>query len=443
MLYAARVSQQLEASAERFRAFADSEAVAFRRFDQALSQLDRLDHDELLALLADAQHPGALPGDEWVDRPGLLLPFATRFAHHRSAREWALEHITGVATVAVDGSEIKPTKDYSLPIAAVQVAWFENPHQENGRYVKDAAFELIHPDELTGEPGDGFGTADQKLALRRFQAEVRTLIERMEALAARGWHDHPPVAFFDGSLVVSFTAGMFEDFGTRYIEAICHLLRASEQAGIPVVGYVDTSLAKDVTTMLAVLGDLPRPQRVPDSRLLDARMSWGDRTRALICAREGVLERYRIEGGLTPPSRAPLATGDGEGSPDSPSPFPMERGRRDEATPGGGVRQVPADYSQEICFVYLKTNGLAPPARLDLPRWVVREGLLDYVVDVVRAEVIVGNGYPYCIETADACAVLSVRDRERFYRLLQEFATRQGIGLRIVPKAASKRRRRV
>lgn len=399
-LYAARVTHQLEASAERFRAFVDGEAASFRRFDQALSLLDQLDHDGLLACLAGAKHPGALPSEEWLGQAGLIQPFAPRFDHHRAAREWALERIAGIPTIAVDGSEIKPTKDYSLPIAAVQVAWFENPHREDRPYVKDAAFEVIHPDELTGEPGDGFGSTDQKLALRRFQAEVRVLIERMEALAERGWNGLPPVAFFDGSLVVSFAAQMLEDYGTRYIEAICQLLRTSEQTRVPLVGFVDTSLAKDITTMLATLGDLPRPQRVPDSRLLEPRMAWGDRTRVLVCARGDVLDRYRL-------------------------------------TESAG------DYSDQVCFAYLKTNGSAAPARLDLPRWIVREGLVDHVVDIVRAEVIVGNGYPYCIETADACAVLSVRDRERFYHLLQDFAARHGIALRIVPKAASKRRRRV
>jgi hypothetical protein len=192
MLYAARVARQLEASADRFRAFAENEIANFRRFDQALSLLDHLDHDTLLANLANAERTGALPGEEWIGRSGLVVPFGPRFGDHRAARQWAMERISGIPTLAVDGSEIKPTKDYSLPVAAVQVAWFENPHREDQPYVKDAAFEVVHPDELTGDPGDGFGSADQKLALRRFQAEIRTLIQRMEALAERGWEMSPP-----------------------------------------------------------------------------------------------------------------------------------------------------------------------------------------------------------------------------------------------------------
>jgi hypothetical protein len=97
---------------------------------------------------------------------------------------------------------------------------------------------------------------------------------------------------------------------------------------------------------------------------------------------------------------------------------------------------------QSIGFVYLKTGSQAPPARLEIPMWIHRQGLLDQVLDVVRAEVVVGNGYPYAIEAADAAAVISTRDREAFYALFQQFAERQGIKLHVSQKATSKARRR-
>jgi hypothetical protein len=306
--------------------------------------------------------------------------------------------LDGITTIAVDGSEIKPTKDYSLPIAAVQVAWFENPHRSDGRYIKDVAFEVVHPDDLIRANADGFGIADQLLALRRFQLEVEHLVARMERLAAGGVAHPPPVAFFDGSLVVSFAAQMLETIGGDYIREIRRLIETSERTGIPVVGYVDTSMAKDLATLLAVLNNLPPSQRIADSRVVDPFLRWGDRTRLLVCARDDVLGRYRFDDG--------------------------------------------SDYSREICFTYLKTTRLAAPARLDLPRWILRAGLLEHVLDVVRAEVVVGNGYPYCIETADACAVLGSLDREHFYRIVQDFVADQGLEVRAVPKVVSKQRRR-
>jgi hypothetical protein len=56
--------------------------------------------------------------------------------------------------------------------------------------------------------------------------------------------------------------------------------------------------------------------------------------------------------------------------------------------------------------------------------------------------VIVGNGYPYVIETADAAAVITSREREAFYAIFQRFAQEHGITLRFSQKVRSKTRRR-
>jgi len=60
----------------------------------------------------------------------------------------------------------------------------------------------------------------------------------------------------------------------------------------------------------------------------------------------------------------------------------------------------------------------------------------------VRAEVVVGNGYPYVIQTADAAAVISAHDRQAFYEIFQRFASEQGVPLQISQKATCKHRRR-
>jgi len=64
------------------------------------------------------------------------------------------------------------------------------------------------------------------------------------------------------------------------------------------------------------------------------------------------------------------------------------------------------------------------------------------VLNLVRAECVVGAGYPYALETADAVAVLTMQDRERFYWLFQEFAEREGLPLRFSRKVVSKKGRR-
>ena len=94
---------------------------------------------------------------------------------HEEARRWAVETLAGRVTCAVDGSQLLPGREISLPVAAVQVAAFENPHTADGRgYRKEAHFELVTPDELLATQG-GKITAADIVGLRRFALELRVL----------------------------------------------------------------------------------------------------------------------------------------------------------------------------------------------------------------------------------------------------------------------------
>jgi hypothetical protein len=160
------------------------------------------------------------------------------------------------------------------------------------------------------------------------------------------------------------------------------------------VGYVDTSHANDLGAMLDALTKRRARQRISDGALLRPRMEWGDRTTAWTCARKDAV-------------------------------LPVEE-----------------KYYDRVCFLYLATTAVRAPARLELPRWVLDTGELARTLDVVRAECVVGNGYPYAVETADAVAVITVQDRERFYRAFQEFAEKEGLPLQLSRKSVSKRGRR-
>ncbi len=400
MLYPDKVLKALEARLPEFQQFEARHARDMESYVQGLDRLGEMDRAEIEAAAeawTDPSGPGALPSDEHASP--LLVRFNQQWTNHQEAREWAFPQIQGITTLAVDGSQIPPSKDYSIGLAALQVAWFENPHRVDTReYVKDARFELLPP-KMQRESGEEGTQLTQEVNLRRFEAEVGEIVTHMQQWGQR---ERPPVAFFDGSLVISFAASLAEEMRRRYVGAILRLLAASKQYRVPVVGFVDTSHAKDLCNLLAHLGGLPKPDRINDAHLLRGRMNWGDRTRAFICARDHILRYYRYN-----------------------------------------VRDGGEDFSREVSFLYLQTTGEGVPARLDIPTWVVREGLVDYVADVVRCEVIAGTGYPYCFEAVDAAAVLSVPDRELFYSQVQAFCERHGMTLRLAPKAASKRRRRL
>ena len=82
------------------------------------------------------------------------------------------------------------------------------------------------------------------------------------------------------------------------------------------------------------------------------------------------------------------------------------------------------------------------PARLEIPRWLLESGRADEVVELVLAEAVVGGGYPYVLEAADVTAVIQQKDRQRFYRLFQEFLQEQNLTLTVTRKQRSKQLRR-
>jgi hypothetical protein len=191
---------------------------------------------------------------------------------------------------------------------------------------------------------------------------------------------------------MSFVSTMREDRQRLYVAEVMGLLNCSRKTGVPVIGYVDSSQSADLMSMVARVAGY-YGERIGDASALRSRMRWGDRTRLYVCSRE------------------------------------------DEV--------LDSSYYEDVLFTYLKTTQGNPPARVEIPAWVFERGLHEWVLDVVRAECVVGVGYPYPLETADAVAVLSMADRERFYRMFQDFATARGMNVRFSRKSISKRGRRV
>lgn len=399
MILRDKILAQLHHQKEDFREFDDSLHDESKTYEERLRQLAQLSSAELIVRLSGKDTPGARPTAEFDAAPNLCLPFPHQWSNHAEARAWACETLLGHTTFAVDGSQIPPHPGFSIPVAAVQVAWFENHHTREGSYVKETEIEILSPKDLRVErEGD---RAEQKINARRFELEVGKLCSLIADFAHRRSAGSPlPVALFDSSLVISFADRLQEKMREQHVNAMLKLLQCSEQAGIPIVGYVDASDARDLIRMIEHCFEFPDAAQIHDAELLSGLLKWGERTPFFECKRgradvnqTSVLEKFEAQG-------------------------------------------------QPIGFAYLKTTALLPPARLEIPMWVYQQGLLNEVLDIVRAEAVVGTGYPYAIEAADATAVINTRDREAFYALFQQFAEKQDIQLRVSPKAASKVRRR-
>lgn len=378
-----------------------------------------------------ARWPGAMPSEELDAAGAVVLNFGERWDSHEEARRWALGVLAGRTTFAADGSQLLPGREVSMPVAGVQIGWFENPHTPDGlSYTKNSRFFVITPRELLEAEG-GAANAGAYVNLRRFEAEVEAACAFLRS--KRGWRERGervPVAFFDGMLLLVSARGKVSTeeqatddeatdagaaavvpdarFPEAYVSATAKLIRLSRETEVPVVGYIDQSYARDLVRLLDTLAarGSSRSNGIYDTQLLRVDddeeeppllSSWGDRTIFFYCLREGLTEEFR----------------------------------------GAGDDELPP-----VGFVYLQTTSDAAPARLDLPAWIYEAGLLEEVLDAVRAECVVGNGYPYPLEAADQTAVIGGRDREQFLRAMQDFSARESFAFRVSRKAVSKARRR-
>lgn len=387
-----QVLQALQAKQADFSTFDAQLWQLLHKYQQALAEFSELSEQVLTQHLQGSQSIGAYPLEPLGDFPNWVIPSNLVWQNRESSLEWVREHLAGVATFAVDGSQIFPSKDISLPVALVQIGWFENPHLPMGTYNKDVQLDVMTPVELQGS--DRTIPMERRVNMRRFQMEVERLIQYMEDNS----RCQECLVFLDGSLIATFAEAFDPEGRAFYVDCLVRLLRTSEQQQVPLVAYIDTSYARDLTRTLQHLAGLPEAATLHDAQLLAPAMQWGDRTPLFRCDRPGEAHQ----------------------------------------------RGILADYQEQarnIAFTYLKTHE-GYPARLELPVWVAKAGLLNRVIDWVRGEVIIGGGYPYVIETADQVAVLQAEDRQIFFRLLQEWAAQTDLKLRFSRKWLSKLQRR-
>ncbi len=390
MLIGEKVQAALAEKRAAFQLSAAEMESERKSYGELLRRLAAMSSNDVHEQLGGVPWPGARPTSE-LDQHGLFVRFAEHWQTAQEARAWALGRLRGVPTLAIDGSQIAPSKEFGVPVSLVQVAWFENYHDVDRPYCKDLRNEVLSPGDDPAEP-EQYAFIESRLSQRRFALEMEVAGERLKALdpASR------PVVLLDGTFVLSFAGRLAPPARQAYLSALFALLDASEDSGVPVVGYVDLSYASDLAGLLETAFDR-EGGRVFDAQILDPHMNAFDRTATFQCARGDVLPLYRT-----------------------------------------ALR----DYGSDLYFVYLKTGQNTLPARIDFPGWILAAGLLDHVVDIVRAEAVIGSGYPYALETADAAAVLTVHDRLRFYRLFHDFAQESGLAAGIPGKSVSKGHRR-
>lgn len=404
MLFRELLTEELVKQSDGFKRFAQTQAQDLHDYLERLRRLTQTPHREILEKLNNAENIGGLPSEELETSKNFAFPFTETWRNHEDARGWAYEILNKRTTFAADGSQLFVEREVSLPVAAVQIGWFENPHDDAQGYEKNARFFVLSPEELLKDQEEPV-IPETRVGQKRFEAEVekaKEFLRKKQGWQARG--ERMPLAFFDGTLLISFALPR-TDLQEGFIKTMVALAELSRETKVPLVGYVDRSYARDLLGLLDKLNNLKTANKrtLDDASILHASSSenapvlknWGDRTCFCYSKRRGLSAFI-------------------------------------DSKTGKSI----------VGFCYLQTTSDNPPARLDIPAWIYEENLLDEVFDVIRAECVIGLGYPYALETADQTAVISLRDREIFLQALQGFAKENNLEFRISRKAASKGRRR-
>lgn len=403
MLYRELLTNELDKQRDDFRRFADAQADDLIDYQNKLKELNQTSFAEISEKLA-GKDAGAIPSSELERAKSFSVTFAESWNNHEEARVWAAKILAKRTTFAADGSQLFVEREVSLPVAAIQVGWFENPHDDALGYEKNARFFVLSPEDLLKDQEEPV-IPETRVGQRRFEAEVEKAKEFL--IKKRGWQqrgERMPLAFFDGTLLISFALPRTE-LQEGFIKTMVGLVEVSRETRVPLVGYVDRSYARDLLGLLDALDGTRNQNKrtVDDASMLHAATAehsatlenWGDRTIFCYCKRRGLNAFVDDETGKS-----------------------------------------------IVGFCYLQTTSDSPPARIDIPSWIHEENLLNEVCDAIRAECVVGLGYPYALETADQTAVINLRDREVFLQALQGFAKRNNLDFRFSRKAASKGRRR-
>jgi NurA domain len=404
MLYPELLTSELHKQREDFQRYASEQSSDLEFYQNALRRLEMTDFAELHKNLSRFENIGAIPADELSGQKSFTFSFRERWNNHEKARAWANEILQNRTTFAADGSQIYAEKDTSLPVGAIQIGWFENPHDATQRYEKNAFFEILSPKVLLENLEEPINP-ETRVGEKRFYAEIDKIKEFLKK--KQGWQERGermPLAFFDNTLLLSFSLPQ-TDLQNRFLQSLVDLARFSRDARVPLVGYVDRSFSRDLIHLLDAFEGKQNADKKTfyDATVLNSKIenaapilgSWGNRTCFCYSDRKGLSIFHDSQTGKS-----------------------------------------------LVGFVYLQTTSSSAPARLDIPSWVYDENLLDEVLDTVRAECVIGLGYPYALETADQTAVITMRDREIFLGALQEFANREKLNFSVSRKNASKGRRR-
>jgi hypothetical protein len=340
------------------------------------------------------EHLGPYSGSKVLEEGDFIRRFKKEFISRSKATDWALEILKGRMIAAVDGSQIFPSRTYSLPIGVAQAGLVINNHTGLDGYSASQKLSIIVPEDFE-KHGNISAYSETPVSLQRYRLECEQIILFMR--------EHPGnIVFMDDSLVLSFINKLDDRIQKEYVKAIVQVLQVSEETRSPLVGYTDLPLNKDIITLMKKHFHLKPTSHLTDSYLIQGNLYWGDRTRVFQSDRDDRTLRENTD------------------------------------TFSKSVLDLYGGHRDSIAFFYIQSSG-GLPSKIEMPKWAFQAGMTDHIADVVRAECIIRPGYPDIIHRAHEYTVVGNGDAERFNGMLDAFAEQNKIRIYKSAKALNKR----
>lgn len=301
--------------------------------------------------------------------------------------------------LATDGSQIPLDRHAVAPCFLLNVGEIVLHYGTGERPALTSRATLHYRDDelFTSEGGgDPVPLSEKIIANRRLLAESAALAGLIGA-----HRDRHALALVDDPLIVWTPQGESEAEQRRVIDGFCEMLKAGQEAGTPVAGYVSRPAHRDVVGALRLT--LCEPGCGHDPKGLCAKL-----------AQLTDAELYRV---LLP-------------RPGDRSPVFGSRARSLDLYPP----------EQRIAFFYL--NAGPEIARVEVPLWVAEDcDLTDRVHALCYDQARKGQGYPIALAEAHERAVVRGPEREAFFRLVENAFVREDMPATQTRKAVSKRTR--
>ncbi len=318
------------------------------------------------------------------------------------------------AVIAIDGSHIDIDRHSAarcclINIGSIALRYGNSPdaslHSQPNLYARERELTILDPLSNDEQPLER-----ELLGIKRTVSEIEALADLAEELPP----DLPTLALIDGSLILFRLAGQ-PDYVSRellengYLKALNRIKEIGRKKKLALASYISFPRSTEVVNALKVMicpydppdCDHNCPRSAPASKRV---------CEAVAGIRDSSIFFRLLQ--------------------------PFERSTAFVSRSSVVQKHYGAN---EVRFFYLKGNDEI--ARVEYPRWVEEQGLLDLVHSLVLDQCQRGQGYPIALSEAHEQAVVTGADREQFQYLVELALSEKRLPIITSAKSRSKRTR--